>query len=108
MIDPEAILNNLHKLLEESQASNKVDETVDFIANKGRRISLVEGIMNVEDRLADLWRRQMFVFPINSILVESSKGPTGKTFQKLIDQERIILEFILNRMDAWVKLDSPY
>ena len=109
MIEGEEILNSLYGILEESRSSDKVDAAVNFIANRGRRISLIEKINVVEARFPGQWRKQIYLPLVqNNILVRSTKDPSGRVTLKVATDGELNVNTTFDGPRALAQVDSAY
>lgn len=107
MINAQQLLHSLYGLRDQSFSSDKVDSAVDFIANKGRRISLTREIIMIENRLAaEKGSIKFKAISEDAFLVRSLKV-SGRASQRIEEDHELFLSFTFSdNMEDLKKLDS--
>jgi hypothetical protein len=108
MIDGSQLLGNLYHILEESQRYKEVDATVDFIANRGKRLALIDKIQQIEVRLEDQWNKQVLTPIDQTQLIVHSRYSTGKTTQNIENSVLLNFDLLFDGPKALDKVDSLY
>ncbi|MGD0805286.1 MAG: hypothetical protein ABSA11_14600 [Candidatus Bathyarchaeia archaeon] len=108
MINGDQLLGNLYQILEESQGYKNVDAAVDFVANRGKRLSVIDRIQRIESRLGDQWNKQVLTPIEQTQLIVHSKYSTGKTIQNIEDFVLLDFDLLFDGPKALDKSDSLY